>query len=347
MHLVTALLLLIFASCQKKIESVKFTETKSNTKSSLRGVSTVDANVAWFSGSRGNVGKTTDGGKTWQVDTVPNGQKLDFRDIEAFSADLAYIMSAGPGRASTIQKTVDGGKTWTVQLQNTDTNAFFNAIEFWDENNGICISDPLDGKHYLLRTSNGGSTWERIDPAKLPKMIDGEYGFAASGTNMIVQGNSHVWIGTGGKAARVFRSADRGETWTVVNTEMMQGKASTGIFSLAFRDENVGIAVGGDYSKADSVTVNALVSVNSGNNWQAYKEHQPSGYRSCVRYAGQSLSALAVGRAGASYTNSDGKNWHELDLKNGYYALSLAPDGKTGFASGSQGRVAKVKINWR
>lgn len=341
---ILTLLTLLF-SCEQKISSVEFTETESNTASSLRGVSTVDANIAWFSGSRGNMGRTIDGGKTWQVDTVPNAQKLDFRDIEAFSADVAYIMSAGQGRASTIQKTVDGGKTWQIQYQNTDTNAFFNAIEFWDEQNGICVSDPINGKPFLLRTNNGGSTWVQISPAKLPQMNDGEYGFAASGTNMIVHGSSHVWIGTGGKSARVFRSEDRGETWSVANTGIMQGEASTGIFSLAFRDANVGIAVGGDYSKPDSVTVNALVSVNGGKDWQVFADHQPQGYRSCVRYA-KGLSALAVGRAGSSFTNSDGKNWHEVDIKEGYYALSLAPDGKTGFATGSKGRVARVTLNW-
>ncbi len=345
MRFAIALFIFTVFSCEKQISSVEFTETKSNTASSLRGISTVNADTAWFSGSKGNVGRTIDGGKTWQVDTVANGRTLDFRDIEAFSADVAYIMSAGPGEASTIQKTIDGGKTWTVQVQNTDTNAFFDAIAFWDEQNGICISDPIDGKLHLLKTANGGETWEKIDPAKLPEMKTGEYSFAASGTNMTVFGQTHVWIATGGLSARMFRSADRGETWSVVETDIMQGKESTGHFSVAFRSENNGIAVGGDYSNPDSISVNALVSVNSGQAWQVYKDHQPTGYRSCVRYA-NGLSALAVGRAGASFTNSDGKNWQDIDLKDGYYTLSLAPNGQTGFAAGANGRVAKVTINW-
>src|SRR5262245_40010426 len=43
----------------------------------FRGLSAVSANVAWVSGTKGTYGRTTDGGKTWSVGTVPGAEKLD------------------------------------------------------------------------------------------------------------------------------------------------------------------------------------------------------------------------------------------------------------------------------
>ncbi|MCV4785504.1 hypothetical protein OFM36_39340, partial [Escherichia coli] len=77
----------------------------------------------WASGTGGTVLKTGNGGKTWQVIIVPGAEKLDFRDIEAFDANTAYILSIGNGDASRIYKTTDGGKNWKLQFINRDEKA--------------------------------------------------------------------------------------------------------------------------------------------------------------------------------------------------------------------------------
>ena len=66
--------------------------------------------VAWASGTHGTYLRTTDGGTSWHTAQVPDAEALDFRDVEAFSADLAYLLSAGPGEQSRIYKTTDAGK---------------------------------------------------------------------------------------------------------------------------------------------------------------------------------------------------------------------------------------------
>src|SRR5262245_16185473 len=73
----------------------------------FRGLSVVSGQVAWVSGTKGTYGRTGDGGKTWLVGAVPGAEQLDFRDVEAFGANTAYLMSAGPGENSRIYKTVD------------------------------------------------------------------------------------------------------------------------------------------------------------------------------------------------------------------------------------------------
>lgn len=87
-------------------------------------MSAVGETVAWASGNHGAVVRTTDGGATWAKLSVPGAENLDFRDIEAFGADTAYLRSAVaylPGSAGQALVAVgpqggdlsgDGGATW-------------------------------------------------------------------------------------------------------------------------------------------------------------------------------------------------------------------------------------------
>ncbi len=185
----------------------------------LRGVSAVNARVAWASGSNGTILRTADGGSTWQSLPIPGAEKLDFRDIDAISDQVAYVLSIGEGDNSRIFKTTDGGRTWTNQFTNTDPKAFFDAMAFWDAERGIAFSDSNAGKLVILRTDNGGKAWTLVPAEGLPPALENEGAFAASGTNVATFGRDHVWIGTGAAAvSRVLRSADGGRTWTAATT---------------------------------------------------------------------------------------------------------------------------------
>ncbi len=74
------------------------------TTANFRGISVVDSFIVWVSGSGGTYVRTVDGGNSWNVDSVPGHTDYDFRDIEAFDANTAVMMSAG--RPAIIMKTV-------------------------------------------------------------------------------------------------------------------------------------------------------------------------------------------------------------------------------------------------
>ena len=195
-----------------------WTTQPSGVTARLRGVSAVSDRVAWASGSGGTVLRTTDGGVTWQTLSIPGTEKLDFRDIDAISDQIAYVLSIGSGDSSRIFKTIDGGRTWASQFTNTDPKAFFDAMAFWDASRGVAFSDSVEGKLVILRTDNGGAKWARVPDDGLPPALENEGAFAASGTNVATYGRDHVWIGTGAAAvARVLRSTDGGRTWTRVS----------------------------------------------------------------------------------------------------------------------------------
>ena len=175
-----------------------------DTTAGFRGLSVVNENVIWASGTNGTVIRTVDGGATWNVFTVPGpkeAEKLDFRDIEAFDANTAYIISIGNGDSSRIYKTINGGATWQLQFTNKDPKAFFDAIACWDKTNCLAMSDPVNGKYVLIKTTDG-ETWKPLDTDKMAPAKEGEAAFAASGTCLITQGRNNVFLVSGGKAAR-------------------------------------------------------------------------------------------------------------------------------------------------
>ncbi|HYX68970.1 MAG TPA: YCF48-related protein, partial [Terriglobales bacterium] len=108
----------------------------SPTQESLRGVSVVDRNTVWASGTHGTYLVTVDGGQSWTAAQVAGAEALDFRDVESFGS-TAYLLAAGPGELSRIYKTRDRGAHWELQFTNHDPKGFLDCMAFWDEEHGI------------------------------------------------------------------------------------------------------------------------------------------------------------------------------------------------------------------
>ncbi|MEE8585415.1 MAG: YCF48-related protein, partial [Acidobacteriota bacterium] len=231
--------------------SLSWQRFESGVSASFRGISAVSDQVVWVSGSQGTVLLTKDGGKSWKRLEVPQAEGLDFRDVHAQDGKTAYLLSAGSGELSRIYKTVDGGQSWRMLFKNPHPEGFLNGLAFWDSTHGIAMGDPVKRRLFVLTTNDAGESWERTPADRLPEVKEGEYGFAASGTSLVAAGQQHAWIGTGGAAARVFRTQDRGQSWSVSETPIAAGAPSAGIFSLYFRDTQNGWAIGGDYQQPE------------------------------------------------------------------------------------------------
>jgi photosystem II stability/assembly factor-like uncharacterized protein len=305
----------------------------------LRGVSAVSERVAWASGAGGAVLRTVDGGRTWQKLIVPGAEKLDFRDLDATSDRSAYVLSIGTGEASRIYKTADAGAHWDLQFANTDSRLFLDAMTFRDDTHGIAFSDSVDGRFVILTTANG-RTWEPVPADRLPPALPGEGAYAASGTN-VAMAASRTWIGT--TAGRVLRSADDGRTWTVVETGLATGE-SAGIFSVAFRDGQHGVVVGGDYRKESAAVDNAAWTSDGGTTWSLVKGHGLSGFRSVVAVVAAAsptkTAFIAIGPTGADRSDDDGRTWTAV-ASPGFDTFSVARSGRVGWAAGTDGRISR------
>ncbi|GAB7038370.1 oxidoreductase [Catenuloplanes niger JCM 9533] len=267
--------------------------------------------MVWAGGSGGTVLRTVDGGRHWASVGPAGAEALQFRDIEAFDARRAVVLSIGPGADSRVYRTVDGGRTWAETFRNPDAAAFYDCLAFTDARHGLALSDPVDGAFRVLSTSDGGQTWAVRSRVRMPAALTGEFAFAASGTCLVAGADGRYWFATGGGAtARVFTTTDHGRSWRVTSTPVPSGP-SAGIYSLAFRSPSQGVAVGGDYAAPSSAPSGAAV-LRDGR-WTT-SAVPPGEYRSGAAWIpGRRASVLAVGPTGSSLSHDGGHTWTEFD----------------------------------
>jgi photosystem II stability/assembly factor-like uncharacterized protein len=312
--------------------------TPSGTGAELRGLSVVSDKVAWASGAKGTVLRTVDGAH-WQAMQVPDADKIDFRDIHAFDAKTAIVMGAGPGAQSRIYRTEDGGISWKLMATNQVPEGFWDAMAFWDKDNGILFGDPVKGSFQVYTTVDGGASWHEVAASGLEAMPS-EGAFAASGTCLTVAGTGDAWIATGGSAtSRVFHSSDRGRTWRAQATPIPAGAAARGVFSVAFLNQKVGFAAGGDYKETQMTGTNGARTENGGATWTPVSI-QPAGYMSVVvPVPGAPRALVAAGLAGSGYSVDAGKSWTVLDRTPMNTVGFATPS--TGWAVGPKGLLMK------
>jgi photosystem II stability/assembly factor-like uncharacterized protein len=342
------LLLIAILFMQLKDNAPWWSVQSSATDANLRGVSVVlDAGkndrlkyMIWASGSDGVILRSTDEGSTWRQIPVPNTAGLDFRDIEAFSADAAYVMSSGDGQKSRIYKTTDGGKTWKLQYSGTTPEFFLDSMACDSKTHCVALSDPVNGKFVVLVT-NDGEYWSELPQDRMPPALTKEGAFAASGTAIALCDRGGIYFGTGGPAARVFRSLDQGRSWTVSEAPIVSGTASSGIFSIACEGPDDLVAVGGDYKNPNSDKRVAIYSDDAGASWRL-AETQPGGYRSAVASFSYGDFA-AVGPNGTDISHDKGIHWRHTDNLN---LNAIAFEGTNGWGAGPKGAVARFKTHF-
>ncbi len=324
------LLLAMLFSNKIQSQQIKILITQPNL--SLRGLSVVNDNILWISGSAGTIGKSRDGGNTWKWITVKGFDKNEFRDIEAFDEMEAIVMSIG--EPAYILRTVDGGDNWSIVFKDTTKGMFLDAMEFWNDQSGIVIGDPVKNRFFIARTFDGGRTWMKIPSNNLPEAKTGEACFAASGTNVRKLNREEAVFVSGGMSSNLFIRNQK------INIPISQGAESKGANSIAVKNKNTFIVVGGDFNYKDTVEKNCVITSDAGKTWQ-YPEIAPRGYRSCIEYI-HKKEWITCGPNGVDYTKNDGKTFYSISSE-GFHVCRKAKKGKAVFLAGSDGRVGKLE----
>jgi photosystem II stability/assembly factor-like uncharacterized protein len=310
--------------------SVRMQWLYANDSLSFRGLSVPQDSVVWVSGSRGTVGKSVNGGRTWQWMRVPGYEQRDFRDIEAFDAHTAVIMAVA--EPAHILRTTDGGNTWHLVFADSTAGMFLDAMHFRDQHTGIVVGDPIDGRFFIRGTRDGGQHWDVTYPA--PPAGEGEACFAASGTNIHLQKNGSYVLVTGGTVSRIIRNG------SVTVLPLVQGKESTGANSLAVWKRKRLAVVGGDFTNDRDTTGNAAFSRDGGNSWQQ-PSAAPRGYRSCVIFLDM-RTLLSCGTSGVDISPDGGRHWQALSAES-FHVCQAARNGKTVYLAGANGRIARLE----
>ncbi len=327
----------------------RWSEQSSGTAAEFRGLSAAGPDVVWAAGRNGAYGRTVDGGETWTSGTVAGALDLFFVDVHAVDANTAYLLGTHfEGGLAKIYKTIEGGAVWIEQYRDSTPGVFFDGMAFWDAKSGIAFSDPVADGFLIVTTDDGGATWNRVPPASIPPPLPGEAGFAASGTGIAVYRDSNVWFGTGGgHVGRVYRSTDRGRTWSVAETPIAAG-STAGIFGITFWDADNGVAVGGDHTRPSDAVDNVARTRDGGLTWTLAGGSQPAGVRWGVTHARGAGGPLivATGPSGWGYSSDAGATWQLGDTL-GFNTVTAAPAEATLWLAGTQGRIAKLRFPGR
>jgi photosystem II stability/assembly factor-like uncharacterized protein len=328
----------VLASCIATAQKASVKPLIEKLPTSIRGLSVVDDRVAWFGGSKGYVGRTINGGATWKVLQVKDFEKVDFRSLYAFDSLRAMIANAGS--PASILKTVDGGKTWQEVYRNEHAEIFLDGIDFWDDQRGIIYGDPINNRMEILKTHDGGKTWKEVNKQHRPFLNEGEASFAASGTGIRCYNKTNVVIATGGNTSRLWISHNDGENWHPVEVPIIQGKSSTGIFSIA-QSKKKWMVTGGDF-EVDTLRQNhVFMGSVTGFDWKM-PDAPTGGYRSGIEYI-SGKTWIAVGQSGVDASFSDGKTWQAIGNEKGLHVVRRARKGSKIFAAGN-GRVVEILI---
>jgi len=342
MRILVLLLSLVFISCKS---TFKVTERKDIILDSIsiRAIfPTIDG--VWFGGTNSKAGFVS-----FQNDSDTKIVKLqkvntDFRSMANSSNGILFLNAGSPANIYAMS-TFGYNCSSTLIYSESGEKVFYDSM-FVDIKTGfgICIGDPTENCLSILLTNDFGKTWNKIPCTDLPKIVDGEAAFAASDTNVeIIDGV--IYIVSGGKKSRVFKSKDKGKTWEVYETPIIQGEAMTGAFSMDFFNKKKGIIVGGNYDNQKDNSANKAITKNGGKTWKLLAQNEAFGYASCVQFMPKSNGKViyTCGTSGVYYSTNSGRKWHKILEDTDFYTLRFSSN-KYIYLAGKN-KVTKIKIS--
>jgi hypothetical protein len=351
MKYVTVLIFLLLISCNKA-ESKKEAEmdlTKPVTSIEIEQLSIDSISIRalqykngkyWYGSGNSKYGfyePQTDQLLERAVDSL--NQAHQFRSIAVLKDRTLILLAGSPGDLYSINH--DTLKEELI-FSHTHEGVFYDSMVFKDDQTGFIMGDAteLNGSKCLeiLKTTDGGESWKRISCDNLPAVTEGGGAFAASNSNIAVQVD-HVWIATGGKVSRVWKSINAGESFTAYETPMAAGGIMTGIFAMDFYDKNRGVIIGGNWEDKSNNSKNLAVTTDGGRTWQLVSKGSGVGYCSDIQFIpdGKGEELLATGSEGIWFSPDFGESWIKLSNE-GFYTAAMESS-TTGVLAGNHRMV--------
>ncbi len=326
---------------QRKLSRIWIKDILKDSTLSIRTIQEIDGDI-YYGAQEGKRGIYLRDGSVATDLMIKDSVLPSFRSSAFNGKNLFYLSIASPALLFKLDYNNDVRAyiSHNVVYQENHPDVFYDAMAFWNEQEGLAIGDPTEDCMSIIITRDGGDTWTKLGCDKLPKANHGEAAFAASDTNIAIVGN-HTWVATGGKSSRILYSPNKGKSWKVYDTPIIQGKVTTGIYSLDFYDEKNGFAIGGDYTSPKDTLNNKIRTSDGGKTWKIVANGKGPGYRSCVQYIPNSggRELVAVGFKGIDYSNDSGDTWTHLSDE-GFYTIRFQND-SIAYAAG-KGRISKL-----
>ncbi|PZX38168.1 hypothetical protein LX97_02749 [Nonlabens dokdonensis] len=300
--------------------TIEMTEVLTDTIS-IRALDYGDGDY-WFSGNNGQYGRidATTGKVEMSKVTFDENENIEYRSI-AVTDQYTYILSAG--NPALVYKITHANNDVKLVYTEVEERVFYDSMKFWNDQEGIAFGDPTEDCLSVIKTFDGGESWAKCKCTYLPEFIKDEAAFAASNSNISIY-KDNVWLATGGAAARILHSKDRGSTWEEYATPMIAGSQMAGIFAIDFIDEKRGIMIGGDWNKKEDNLYNKAITFDGGKNWKLMSSGNGPGYCSDIVFVPETdgKELFAVGSEGIWWSGSQGDDWIKL-TEEGFYTVRM------------------------
>lgn len=302
----------------------------SNNKCSARGILHLN-NKIYFGNSDGSL--ISYNLETRNTFNFMEGKKIqEMRDL-AYCNGFIYGMQSGTD-GLLVKVNENEFADFVFPKNNQWAGTFLDGMDFF-ANTGFIMGDPKNGVFQLFYSIDGGTNWLPCEGSV--SALEGEAGFAASGTNVQVLNDSTFMFVTGGMQSRFFKSTDQGKTWSYSAIPFLLTESS-GAFSMHFKNINEGVIVGGDYKNPELRLNNSYYTTDGGQFWNL-PDKTVNGYRSCVHEANGIY--YACGTNGIDYSSDNGENWHPFAKGN---FLALTSNQEYLFASTPNGSFTQFKL---
>jgi photosystem II stability/assembly factor-like uncharacterized protein len=262
--------------------------------------------------------RTIDGGTTWAYARIPGAADGIIGQIAAVDADTAYaaVWVLSPSSTAGVYKTTDGGSTWTKQGAYGPSTSQYGTggIHFFDADNGVVVG-AWHPETYT--TTDGGQHWSLAS-------IPGAYSWEGEQSELVSAGNASWFVTTG---ERVFRTSDRGHTWSASALEYQYRNYFP---CIDFQDSVTGIMS----QKLQEYLVPHIYrkTTDGGATWTSVSNPildsiAPTGIRHIPGTQATYLVAGGMngGQKGLAITRDAGDNWNLLD-SSGALFLGFASD---------------------
>jgi photosystem II stability/assembly factor-like uncharacterized protein len=324
--LVLIVVSIVFLSC-KSIHSVDnrnavtvTIDTLLQDKISIRALA-LDHDKVWYAADQSRFGFIDVKTNQKKEIKLPSEKNAEFRSI---AQTEKYVFILNVGNPALLYKISKEDLSYELVYQEIHEKVFYDSMRFWNDKEGIAIGDPIEGSFSVITTRDGGVSWQKMLSDRLPYLEVGEAAFAASNTNIVIKDKT-TWLVSGGKKARVFYSSNKGKSWSVVETPIVQGKQMTGIFTADFYNSSVGFISGGNYEVLNQNFDNKAVTHDGGKTWKLVAQNQGFGYASCIQYIPNShgKGLISVGASGIYYSDDGGSSWNQWSKDSSLYTIRL------------------------
>ncbi len=177
--------------------------------------------------------KTTDGGENWKNMGLEETERIGRIAINPENPDIVYVAAIGhlwgPNEERGVFRTTDGGKTWEKVLYiNENTGCSDIALDPEDPDIIYAGMWNFRRKPHFFRSGgegsglyvsrDGGESWDRVDIDIATGML-GRVAVAVSPADPDI-----VWALIESEQTGLYRSADKGKTWELMNNEPVVGE---------------------------------------------------------------------------------------------------------------------------